>query len=104
MSQDIYYEGWEQLKDRADYRSRETQASALTRSLLKKPEYLLRSNRVNPGPGRNIRAAEADSKPQTPHNLNNEDCWGWESWRDPNYDRIDTDISDSLFEKRSAQW
>jgi len=73
------YGRWEEVRNSSDYRSRETQASSLTRQMLSQREYLRCENRVNPGPMRNLRARIADSVEQVPHNTANEDIWGWQA-------------------------
>lgn len=83
------FEDWQRIRASSDYRSRQTQASILTKKILKSPEYLFTVNRVNPGPWRNSRASVADSKVQVPHNISNEDRWGWHQWMREN-------ISDSV--------
>lgn len=92
------YRHWEDERENSDYRSRETQASALTRQILRQPEYLLRSNRVNPGPERNVRAMEADSQAQVPHGTCNEDVWGWQQWTDANEYATPSPLSNNLLE------
>ena len=74
------FEDWQKARTSSDYRYRQTQASVLTKRILSSPEYLFTANRVNPGPWRNYRASIADSKPQVPHNVLNEDRWGWHQW------------------------
>lgn len=71
---------WEKLKQGSDYRSTDTQITSLVRQQLSQSEYLLTSNRVNPGPFRNLRTRVADSKPQVPHVTGSEDLWGWQPW------------------------
>lgn len=77
------YEDWELGRSEQDYRSDQTQASSYTRNLLSQADYLRCGNRVNPGPSRNTRALNADSKSQVPHNLCNEDIWGYQKWTEP---------------------
>jgi hypothetical protein len=74
------FDRWVEVRESSDYRSRETQASSLTRQMLSQNEYLRSRNRVNPGPWRNLRARVADSIEQAPHNTSNEDIWGWQPW------------------------
>lgn len=93
-----YWE-WEDNRDRADYRSRETQASSFTRQMLRQPEYLRFRNRVNPGPVRNLRARDADLKDQIPHNPNNEDVWGWQFWADLKRFLEQSEFSSNLLEE-----
>ena len=93
------YRHWEDERDEADYRSRETQASALTRQMLRQPEYLLRSNRVNPGTSRNLRARVADSAAQEPHTLCNEEVWGWQRWAETGEYLSASDVSSNLLEE-----
>ena len=93
------YRYWENERENADYRSRETQASALTRQMLRQPEYLLRSNRVNPGPERNTRAGVADAMEQAPHPTCNEDVWGWQQWTDTVEYLAPSPVSNNLLEQ-----
>lgn len=93
------YGYWEDERSEADYRSRETQASALTRQMLRQPEYLLTRNRVNPGPFRNLRARAADSVPQVPHQSCNEEMWGWQRWTETSEYLSESEVSDNLLER-----
>lgn len=93
------YRHWEDDKNKADYRSRETQASSLTRQMMRQSEYLLDRNRVNPGPSRNLRARAAEALLQVPHELRNEDIWGWQRWADKNYSYINSPLSNNLLEE-----
>lgn len=93
------YRYWEDGRDEADYRSRETQASSLTRQMLRQPEYLRDRNRVNPGPSRNLRARVADAQSQVPHETRNEDMWGWQRWTDRDYYLIESPLSNNLLEE-----
>ncbi len=93
------YRHWDDERENSDYRSRETQASALTRQMMRQPEYLLRSNRVNPGPERNVRARGADSQTQTPHGTCNEDVWGWQQWTETTEYVVPSPVSNNLLEK-----
>jgi hypothetical protein len=93
------YNNWDSERSEADYRSHETQASALTRQMLKQPEFLLLSNRVNPGPLRNLRARAADSATQSPHTTCNEEMWGWQGWTETSQYLTDSDVSNNLLEK-----
>jgi len=93
------YQNWSDERSDSDYRSRETQASALTRQMLKQPEYLLRSNRVNPGPLRNLRARAAESAAQIPHNNCNEEMWGWQQWTETGEYLTSSDVSSNLLEE-----
>lgn len=92
------YASWQNLRNTSDYRSRETQISAFTRQQLSQDDYLLNSNRVNPGPQRNKRALIASSVPQLPHPVGSEDMWGWQSWVESN---ISSSLSTGLKEKIS---
>lgn len=74
------YASWQELRSSSDYRSKETQISALVRQQLSQEDYLLTSNRVNPGPKRNRRALAASIATQLPHPVGSEDMWGWQSW------------------------
>jgi hypothetical protein len=93
------YQHWEAERSEADYRSRETQASALTRQMLRHPEYLMNRNRVNPGPLRNLRARAADSVQQVPHTSCNEEMWGWQHWTETNQYLTDSGVSSNLLER-----
>ena len=97
------YREWESLRTSSDYRSRETQASSLTRQMLRRPEYLRDSNRVNPGPYRSLRARAADSKPQEPHITCNEDVWGWQRWTEVDEYVTQSELSSNLFEKSTSK-
>jgi hypothetical protein len=96
------YPYWSDERSESDYRSRETQASSLTRQMLRQPEYLLRNNRVNPGPLRNLRARTADSIAQIPHDTRNEEMWGWQRWTDRDYYLVESDISNNLLEETDS--
>lgn len=74
------YKNWENLRSNSDYRNTDTQITSLVRQQLSQSTYLRTSNRVNPGPYRNLRAKIADSKQQIPHPLGSEDLWGWQQW------------------------
>lgn len=87
---------WEEIRRTSDYRSKETQASSLTRQMLSQAEYLRKENRVNPGPMRNLRAGIADSVEQVPHNAANEDIWGWQPWADSAYNLSESEYADLL--------
>lgn len=93
------YGYWENERSEADYRSRETQASALTRQMLSQPEFLLLRNRVNPGPLRNLRARAADSVAQVPHQSCNEEMWGWQQWTDTREYLSTSEVSSNLLEE-----
>lgn len=93
------YQNWEDGRDNADYRSRETQASSLTRQMLRQPEYLRDRNRVNPGPSRNLRARAADAQPQAPHHTCSEDVWGWQQWTETGQYLVPSPISNNLLEQ-----
>ena len=93
------YRNWENKRKNSDYRSRETQSSALTRQMLSQPEYLLDRNRVDPGPSQNLRAHVADAQPQIPHDTLNEDIWGWQPWSDQDYNLIRSPSSNNLLEE-----
>jgi hypothetical protein len=90
---------WEDSRSESDYRSRETQASSLTRQMLRQPEYLVRSNRVNPGPERNTRANTADTTAQIPHHTCNEDIWGWQQWTETREYVSQSPVSSNLLER-----
>jgi hypothetical protein len=92
------YSHWGGERSNSDYRGRETQASSLTRQMMRQPEYLTTSNRVNPGPGRNLRAKTAESLVQIPHNLRNEDIWGWQGWTEISEYYAQSDVSNNLLE------
>lgn len=93
------YQNWGDESSSSDYRSRETQSSALTRQMLRQPEYLRNRNRVNPGPLRNLRARAADSVSQVPHNTCNEDVWGWQKWVEADQYLEQSELSSNLLEK-----
>ena len=93
------YRYWEDERDGSDYRSRETQASSLTRQMLRQPEYLLQSNRVNPGPGRNVRALTADAQEPVPHHTCSEDVWGWQQWTETGEYLAPSPTSSNLLEQ-----
>lgn len=97
------YREWESLRASSDYRSRETQASSLTRQMLSRPEYLRDSNRVNPGPLRNLRARAADSKTQEPHITCNEDVWGWQRWTEAEEYVTQSELSSNLLEQSTSK-
>ena len=88
---------WENVRENSDYRSRETQASALTRQMMRQEEYLRRENRVNPGPHRNTRAAGVP--PQSPHGLCNEDMWGWQRWTEEKRLVTPSELSNNLLKE-----
>ena len=92
------YSRWEGERSNSDYRSRETQASSLTRQMMRQPEYLTSRNRVNPGPGRNLRARTAESKIQIHQNFRNEDIWGWQGWTEISEYYAQSDVSNNLLE------
>jgi hypothetical protein len=96
------YQRWVGVRQAADYRSRETQASSLTRQMLSQSEYLRNRNRVNPGPLRNTRAAAADSVPQTPHGTCNEDMWGWQRWTEQGEYLLPTELATNLLERQNT--
>jgi len=96
------YEYWSDERSESDYRSRETQASSLTRQMLRQPEYLRSRNRVNPGPLRNSRAQAADSSIQTPHETRNEDIWGWQRWTEKDYYLVESEVSNNLLEETDS--
>lgn len=93
------YEYWNDERSESDYRSRQTQASSLTRQMLRQPEYLRSRNRVNPGPKRNSRASAANSVFQLPHEPRNEDIWGWQRWTEKDYYLLESDVSSNLLEE-----
>ena len=97
------YRYWEDGRDGADYRSRETQASSLTRQMLRQPEYLRDRNRVNPGPSRNLRARIADSRVPDPHHTCNEDVWGWQRWTETGEYLEPSPLSSNLLEESTDQ-
>lgn len=79
------YREWQNLRNKSDYRSTDTQITSLVRQQLSQPEYLRTSNRVNPGPNRISRIKIAESNPQIPHVLGSEDMWGWQIWASKKY-------------------
>lgn len=96
------YQRWVDIRSNADYRSRETQASSLTRQMLSQPEYLRNRNRVNPGPLRNLRATAADSVSQAPHGTCNEDMWGWQRWTEQSEYLLPTPHATNLLERQNT--
>jgi hypothetical protein len=95
------FEYWDDERDRADYRSKQTQASSLTRQMLRQPEYFRNRNRVNPGPGRNKRADQADLAGQSAHVTWNEDVWGWQAWSERRRQLSESLHSDNLLEENT---
>lgn len=95
------FEYWNDERDEADYRSKQTQASSLTRQMLRQPEYLRSRNRVNPGPLRNQRADRADQAGQSAHVAWNEDVWGWQSWANRSRQFSESTLSDNLLEENT---
>jgi hypothetical protein len=93
------YREWQGGRQNADYRCTDTQITSLTRQQLSQPDYLRNSNRVNPGPGRNLRAKLADETPQLPHPLGSEDMWGWQRWTSISETTRETPLADGLVEK-----
>ena len=94
------YAKWEELKASSDYRSTDTQITSLVRQQLSQSDYLRTSNRVNPGPYRNLRSQAADSKPQVPHPLGSEDMWGWQQWTQVDPSGLqEPDLAENLFEE-----
>lgn len=95
------FEYWEEEREIADYRSKQTQASSLTRQMLRQTEYLRNRNRVNPGPGRNKRAGQADLAGQSAHVAWNEDVWGWQAWSERRRQLSESLNSDNLLEENT---
>jgi hypothetical protein len=96
------FEEWERLRASSDYRSTDTQATSLVRQQLSQPEYLSNSNRVNPGPLRNFRAGQADSKDQLAHNTYNEEMWGWQAWAEASNQLSESTVADILLEQNTV--
>jgi hypothetical protein len=94
------HEAWEKLRSNSDYRSTDTQITSLVRQQLSQEEYLRTSNRVNPGPYRNLRAQIADSNPQIPHPFGSEDLWGWQNWTEESSVYNDAELADNLLEPK----
>lgn len=92
------YEAWKKIRSSSDYRNTDTQITSLVRQQLSQAEYLKTSNRVNPGPYRNLRAKFADSSLQSSHILTNEDMWGWQRWTEKNLYLDEAELSENLFE------
>jgi hypothetical protein len=93
------YGEWENLRQNSDYRSTDTQVNSLVKTQLSNPEFLRTSNRVNPGPYRNLRARVADNSDQIPHPFGSEDLWGWQEWADETASLIQQpEIADNLLE------
>ncbi len=97
------YLRWVEVRQNSDYRSRETQASSLTRQMLSQAEYLRNRNRVNPGPLRNLRDNAADSAQQIPHGTCNEDIWGWQKWTEEGEYLLPTDLATNLLERQNLK-
>ena len=95
------YREWENLKSSSDYRSTDTQITSLVRQQLSKESFLRTSNRVNPGPYRNLRAKVADSKAQLPHPLGSEDLWGWQKWTEDIQNSQETNLAENLLDVKN---
>lgn len=94
------YEKWEELKASSDYRSTDTQITSLVRQQLSQSEYLRVSNRVNPGPYRNLRVSVAESRAQVPHPLGSEDMWGWQKWTEADPSELqEPSVAEGLLEE-----
>lgn len=74
------FTSWEQRKSDRDYRDRSTQLRDFSRAQLGTEQFLVSSNRVNPGPRRNRRALTASATPQVPHVLGQNSLWGASAW------------------------
>jgi hypothetical protein len=94
------HEAWKNLRSNSDYRSTDTQITSLVRQQLSQTEYLRTSNRVNPGPYRNLRTQIADSSPQNPHPLGSEDLWGWQQWTEDSSLYKDSELAEDLLEEK----
>jgi hypothetical protein len=70
--------------------------------MLRQPEYLTSSNRVNPGPLRNTRASAADRVNQVPHETRSEDMWGWQRWTERDYYLVESETSSNLLEETDS--
>lgn len=92
------YEAWKKIRSGSDYRNTDTQITSLVRQQLSQAEYLRTSNRVNPGPYRNLRAKFADNSLQSSHTLTNEDMWGWQRWTEENLYLRESELTENLFE------
>lgn len=79
------YKEWQNLRNTSDYRSTDTQVTSIVRQQLSQSEYLRSSNRVNPGPNRNLRVKIAENSAQIPHVFGSEDMWGWQIWSSRKY-------------------
>jgi hypothetical protein len=91
---------WEKLRQNSDYRSTDTQITSFVRQQLSQSDYLLTSNRVNPGPFRNLRASVADNTPEVAHVTGSEDLWGWQSWTGKfNQEKQSPDIAENLIDE-----
>lgn len=95
------YKEWQSDRQNDDYRCTNTQITLLTRQQLSQPNYLRGSNRVNPGPNRNLRAKLADETPQLPHPWGSEDMWGWQKWTSISETIRETPLANGLVEKLS---
>jgi hypothetical protein len=96
------YQAWENLKSNSDWRSTDTQITSLVRQQLSESRYQRTSNRVNPGPYRNLRAKVADSRAQLPHPLGAEDFWGWQEWTQTTSNLKQSDLADNLLEAKNS--
>ena len=91
---------WGKLRQNSDYRSTDTQITSFVRQQLSQSDYLLTSNRVNPGPFRNLRALAADNTPKVAHVTGSEDLWGWQPWTDKfNQEKQSSDIAENLIDE-----
>lgn len=93
------YQNWLREKGLSDYRSRTTQMASLARQMMKRPEYLRTTNRVNPGPERNTRAAKSDLYGPYPERVGAEDLWGWQPWAEGGFYKTGSELSSNLLEE-----
>ena len=96
------YREWQKGRQNADYRCTDTQITSLIRQQLSQSNYLRSSNRVNPGPNRNLRAKLADESAQLPHPLGSEDLWGWQEWTSISETIRQTPLAHGLVERLNS--
>lgn len=96
------YNEWNNAKQSADYRSKQTQISSYVKQQLSESRYLYSTNRVNPGANYVTRKNISSSTPQAPHLLGKEDMWGWQRWAEINTSTgIDSTLASDLLEEPS---
>ena len=93
------YNEWNNAKQSADYRSKQTQISSYVKQQLSESRYLYSANRINPGDNYVTRKNISSSTPQVPHLLGKEDMWGWQRWAEINTSTgIDSTLASELLE------